>query len=99
YNGCNVPEFPEFEEPAYKPEKKFIFSIGLVQARKNFHTLPALLVGNDYELIIAGNNFYGYGEKIIAEANKHGVQSRVKLIGPVSEKQKYCLYKNCEAFL
>jgi glycosyltransferase involved in cell wall biosynthesis len=99
YNGCNVPEFPEFEEPEYKPGKKFIFSIGLIQARKNFHTLPALLVGNDYELIIAGNNSYGYGDKIIGEANKHGVLDRVKLVGAISEKQKYWLYKNCEAFV
>lgn len=98
YNGCNAPEFPEFDEPAYKPANKFIFSIGLVQPRKNFHTLPALLVGNDYELIIAGVNTFGYGDKIIAEANKQGVAARVKLIGPVSEKQKYWLYKNCEAF-
>jgi len=99
YNGCNVPESPEFEEPVYKPEKKFIFSIGLVQPRKNFHTLPALLNGNNYELIIAGANTFGYNEKIIAEANKHGVGERVKLIGTVSEKQKYWLYKNCEAFV
>jgi len=98
YNGCNVPEFPEYEEPAYKPEKKFIFSIGLIQPRKNFHTLPALLKGNDYELIIAGTNTFGYGDKIIEEANKHGVADRVKLTGAVSEKQKYWLYKNCEAF-
>ncbi len=98
YNGCNVPEFSEWEEPAYKPEKKYIFSIGLVQPRKNFHVLPALLVNNNYELIIAGTNTFGYGDKIINEANKYGVTGRVKLIGPVSENQKYWLYKNCEAF-
>ena len=99
YNGCNVPEFREFEEPAYKPERKFIFSIGLIQPRKNFHTLPALLKGNNYELIIAGPNSFGYGDKIIAEAKKHGVGERVKLIGTISERQKYWMYKNCEAFV
>ena len=65
YNGCNVPEFPVYEIPEYKPSKKFIFSIGLIQPRKNFHTLPSLLVGNDYELIIAGTNSFGQGDKVI----------------------------------
>ncbi|MEP6616826.1 MAG: glycosyltransferase family 1 protein [Ginsengibacter sp.] len=98
YNGCTVPDFPAFEEPPYIPQKKFILSIGLVQPRKNFHTLPALLSGNDLELIIAGINEFGYGDKIIEAAKKHGVANRVKLIGPVSENQKYWLLKNCEAF-
>jgi glycosyltransferase involved in cell wall biosynthesis len=98
YNGCNVPEVPEYEIPVYKPKNKFIFSIGLVQPRKNFHTLPALLPGNDYELIIAGVNTFDYAAKIMEEAKHHGVENRVKLIGPVTEKEKYWLYKNCEAF-
>lgn len=46
YNGCNVPESPQVDIPVYKPVKKFIFSIGLIQPRKNFHTLPALLAAN-----------------------------------------------------
>lgn len=98
YNGCTIPEFPEYEIPAYKPVNKFIFSIGLVQPRKNFHTLPALLEGNNYELIIAGVNTYDYKSRIIEEAKRHNVENRVKLIGPVTEKEKFWLYNNCEAF-
>jgi Glycosyltransferase len=98
YNGCTVPEMPVYETPVYVPLKKFIFAIGLIQPRKNFHTLPALLVGNDLELVIAGNNMYGYGEKIIEAAYKYNVAGRVKLTGPVTDKEKYWYYKNCEAF-
>ena len=55
-------------------------------------------MGNDLELIIAGTNTFGYGEKIIEAAHKHNVAGRVKMTGPVSEKEKFWYYKNCEAF-
>ena len=67
YNGYTVSEFPEFDEPVYKPQKPFLFSISLVQPRKDFHVLPALLVNKDYELVIAGLNHFDYGKKIMEE--------------------------------
>ncbi len=63
YNGCNVIDYPGFDTPVYRPQKPFLFSVGLVQPRKNFHVLPALLVGNAYELVIAGLNEFGYGDQ------------------------------------
>lgn len=99
YNGFRVKEFAGHDSPVYRPPGKFLFSVGLVQPRKNFHVLPALLVGTDYELIIAGLNHFEYANTIRLEAAKHGVANRVKLIGAVSEADKYWYYKNCEAFL
>ena len=99
YNGYAVDEFPEFDQPVYKPAKPFLFSISLVQPRKNFHVLPALLVGNDYELIIAGLNHFDYSKTILEEAKKYNVGDRVKLIGAVDDKNKYWYLKNCEAFM
>ena len=99
YNGFRVKEFPQHDTPVYRPGCKFLFTIGLVQPRKNFHVLPALLVGNDYELVIAGLNHFDYADLIRAEAVKHGVTDRVKLIGAVSEEDKYWYYKNCLAFV
>jgi glycosyltransferase involved in cell wall biosynthesis len=61
--------------------------------------LPALLAGNDYELVIAGLNNYEYGKEVEEAARLFGVADRVKLIGPASEAEKYWYYKNCEAFL
>ena len=97
--GCTVSNFPGFDAPQYRPAKPFLFTIGLVQPRKNFHVLPPLLVGNDYELIIAGLNNYEYGQQVMEEAKKFGVEHRVKLIGPATEEEKYWYYKNCTAFL
>ncbi|MES2648037.1 MAG: glycosyltransferase family 1 protein [Bacteroidota bacterium] len=98
YNGCSVTEFPGFNQPVYRPLKPFLFSIGVVEKRKNFHVLPALLVGNNYELIIAGSTEDDYALKVISVANKMGVSSRLKLVGAVSEKDKFWYYKNCLAF-
>jgi glycosyltransferase involved in cell wall biosynthesis len=98
YNGCNLPGRIS-DEPIYLPPKPFLFSIGQLHSRKNFHVLPALLVGNDLELVIAGMNDFPYTEKVLQEAKKFRVEDRVKLIGPVSEEDKYWYYKNCEAFV
>ncbi|MEO6229302.1 MAG: glycosyltransferase family 1 protein [Ferruginibacter sp.] len=99
YNGSNVKDFPLFDSPRYRPVKPFLFTIGLVQPRKNFHLLPALLKGNDYELIISGLNQYEYGKVVEMEIKKQGMEGRVKLTGPITEEEKYWYYKNCTAFL
>jgi glycosyltransferase involved in cell wall biosynthesis len=98
YNGCSASEFPGFNQPVYRPLKPFLFSIGVVEKRKNFHVLPALLIGNNYELIIAGEKDDDYVLKVISIAKKMGVFNRVKLVGAVSEKDKYWYFKNCMAF-
>ena len=99
YNGCNVNDFPLFDAPRYKPAKPFLFALGLVQPRKNFHLLPALLKGNEYELIIAGLNDYDYRHVVEAEIRRWNVSDRVTLTGAITEEEKYWYYKNCAAFL
>lgn len=99
YNGCAVQDYPEFTTPGYRPAKPFIFSIGLVQPRKNFHVLPPLLLKNDYELIIGGLNHFDYAKKVIDEAKRWNVEQRVKLIGPLDEENKSWYFRNCEAFV
>lgn len=99
YNGCSLESFPHFEDVAYKPTKAFLFSIGTVQPRKNFHALMPLLLGNDYELIIAGQNNFAYAAIVQQAAEKYNVSDRVKLIGIVKDEEKYWYYKNCTAFV
>lgn len=99
YNGCDVEEFPKYSNPVYRPSKPFILALGTVNAKKNFHVLPCLLEKNDFELVIAGKADINYQEKIFQEAKKHGVEDRVKVIGTISNEDKYWYYKNCEAFL
>ena len=98
YNGCNLPGAIS-EDPIYLPQKPFLFTIGQLHSRKNFHVLPALLVGNDYELVIAGMNDFPYTEKVLQEAKRFRVEDRVKLIGPVNEEDKSWYYQNCVAFV
>jgi glycosyltransferase involved in cell wall biosynthesis len=98
YNGCNINEFPAFEHPRYRPARPFIFSLGTVLPKKNFHVLPCLLAGNDYELVIAGIVDPDYEKIIRAAAVHHGVQNRLHLVGPVSEEEKSWYFRNCLAF-
>lgn len=99
HNGCNVLEFEGFDNPLYRPERNFLFSIGTVIPKKNFHVLPGLLQGNDLELIIAGKQGRRYDEKIMEEARRYNVEDRVKVLGTISYKDKYWYFKNCKAFM
>jgi glycosyltransferase involved in cell wall biosynthesis len=99
YNGCNVPTETNFKTPSYIPSKPFLFSIGLFMSRKNFHVLPQLLSGTDYELVIAGLNDFPYRDHVLEAAKSAGVSGRVHLVGPVDESSKYWYYRHCEAFL
>lgn len=98
YNGCIVEAYPNFDQPTYRPANDFIFALGSVNAKKNFHTLPCLVKNNAMELIIAGNPSSSYVEKIYQEAQAQGVADRVKVIGTITEEDKYWYYKHCSAF-
>jgi glycosyltransferase involved in cell wall biosynthesis len=98
YNGADKLYAPEDHIPTYLPQKTFLFTIGFISAKKNFHVLPALLKGNDYELVISGVET-PYKDKIMEEAQKHGCADRVTITGTISEYDKAWYYKNCEAFV
>ena len=97
HNGCHKYDGPVIE-PLNKPTRPFIFSLGTILPKKNFHVLPCLLKDNDLDLIIAGN-ISSYSLQIMKEAHKWGVSDRVKIIGPVDESNKQWYLKNCYAFV
>jgi len=99
YNGCAEGILSADTKPAYVSASPFLFSLGTVNPKKNFHVLIPLLAGNDFELIIAGKIEPDYRDKIMSEAAGYQVADRVKVIGPVSDQEKLWYYKNCEAFL
>jgi glycosyltransferase involved in cell wall biosynthesis len=101
YNGCNVPENIVAIKPALQVfNRPFIFSIGTIVRKKNFHVLPAMLAKTDFNLIIAGVvQDDDYKKKIIDEAKKNGVENRVIFLGEITENEKWWLYKNMEAFV
>lgn len=98
YNGCSFFDGEPTEQPKYRPNGEFLFSVGTILRKKNFHVLPSMLVGNSYELVIAGNES-PYTQVVIDEAKKYGVESRVHLIGPISEAEKDWYFRNMSAFL
>ncbi|MBC7566517.1 MAG: glycosyltransferase family 4 protein [Pedobacter sp.] len=99
YNGCAEPVTSINHKPAYIPIKPFLFALGTVNSKKNFHVLIPLLENNEYELIIAGKPDPNYVTKIIDEAKKLGVADRVQVIGAINEDDKYWYYKHCSGFL
>lgn len=97
YNGCNrysgliLP-------PSYKPGHEFLFTVGTLFPKKNFHVLPWLLQGNSYELVIAGIRT-AYEKRILEEAAAAGVSDRVHVAGEVDEAAKHWYLENCSAFV
>lgn len=97
YNGLNFFD-GIVAAPLQMPSRKFLFTIGAVLPKKNFHVLPCLLKDNDMELVIAGIKS-GYEQTIMEEAVKWGVADRVSVVGPVPEPVKYWYLQNCSAFM
>ena len=98
YNGADKLEVKPDHQPAYIPKRKFLFTIGMLSLKKNFAVLPALLVGNNYELIISGIKS-DYEAVIMEQAQKYKCADRVKITGPVSDAGKAWYYQHCEAFV
>lgn len=99
YNGCNIDFAVPETKPALQLPAPFIFTIGTITNKKNFHVLPALLVGNHYLLVIAGDiDRPAYQQKIIATAKQLGVADRVIFTGGITEGEKHWYYRNCLAF-
>lgn len=102
HNGINIPNILATRPHALKTTKKYLFTIGQVQPKKNFHTLIPFLskISDEYDLVIAGELCnVQYTEKIKAEITKLQLENRVHLLGSISEAEKRYLYENCEAFV
>jgi glycosyltransferase involved in cell wall biosynthesis len=99
YNGCTILLPQNATMPNYIPQKPFLFTIGQLHSRKNFHVLAALLQNNDLELIIAGYKETAYAKKVLDFAQQYNVTNRVHLIGTIEEGAKIWYYENCKAFV
>lgn len=99
HNGSNLLQKPELTLRSYKPKKPFLFSIGVIHRKKNFHVLLPLLQQNTMELLIAGKhddeNYLSFIQK---KSKELGVQDNVHLLGRVSENEKSWYFNNCSAF-
>jgi glycosyltransferase involved in cell wall biosynthesis len=99
HNGTHYIELPPDKPHAYIPRRPFVFAMGYVNRKKNFHTLLSLLCNPEIELVVAGRlDEPDYVEMMQQEAVRTGVSDRVKILGPVSDKDKAWYFKNSLAF-
>ncbi|PQO29502.1 glycosyltransferase family 1 protein [Bremerella cremea] len=101
YNGRPETSQIPAERPTWLSEDRpFLFSIGIIDRKKNFHVLLDLLRNlPGRNLIVAGQNDSDYAIEILRTAAHLGVADRVILPGPVSDEQRQWLYENCESFV
>lgn len=99
HNGSNLLQKPALTLKSYKPKRPFLFSIGVINRKKNFHVLLPLLQQNTMELLIAGkNDDENYLSFIHERSRDLGVQDNVHFLGRVSETEKSWYFNNCSAF-
>lgn len=100
HNGTNTLSSPKLDTGSYRPEKPFIFSLGTINPKKNFHTLlPLVKNGNNMELIIAGRiDDPVYHDLILQTAQQMGIMDNLRIVGQVSEAEKSWYFNNCTAF-
>ncbi|RXK86266.1 glycosyltransferase family 4 protein [Filimonas effusa] len=100
YNGTNSLKAPALTQLSYKPKKPFLFSLGSICRKKNFHVLLQLLTQNNgLELIIAGRpDDLDYLEYIRQSAQQLKVAEYLRILGPINEHEKSWYYSNCYAF-
>ncbi len=101
YCGVKVITFDKVKKPSFAPEGDLLFSVGVVQMKKNYHVLLEFmqLLPNNYKLIIAGNKSAVYANDLQQRINALGLQNRILLPGIISEEDKFWMYNNCQAVL
>lgn len=100
HNGTHKVHEAGLLDSSYKPSRPFLFGMGYVNRKKNYHVLLPLVKKGDYELIVAGRlDDPDYVDWIRKEAKRMGIEDRVRLTGPVSETEKAWYLNNCAGFV
>ena len=101
YCGVEVEEFPGAGRPSFAPDGDLLFSIGVVQAKKNYMVLPEFIqkLPANYKLIIAGNKAGPFSTELEKRIAELGLTDRIILPGIISDADKYWMYTHCKAVL
>ena len=98
YNGISLGT--EAYEPALIPDGNFIFSVGTVLPKKNFHVLIDFLkLVPDFKIVLAGTTFHSYAKDMQERIQVEGLSERFFLIGTIPESHKLWYYKHASAFI
>lgn len=101
YNGVEFgdPKSERRPELPFADDRKFIFSIGQIRQKKNFHVLlDAMKLMPEYNLVVAGEKITDYADVIDKRIADEGINN-VFFIGPIHNSEKIWLYNHCEAFV
>lgn len=99
YNGTHHVEAPPVAPAGFHPSKPFVFALGYINKKKNFHALLPLLENEELELVLAGKlDEPDYIATMKMAAERSGVADRLHILGPVSEQDKAWYYQNALAF-
>lgn len=101
YNGRpDVTKLPA-EQPAWlNASRPYLFSIGIIDRKKNFHVLLDLIQRlPNHQLVIAGQNDSEYAAEMRRTIERLNLSDRVLMPGPISDEQRQWLYENCESFV
>ena len=100
HNGTHTLHTPRLTNQSYKPRRPFLFAMGDVNRKKNFHTLLPLVEHTDMELVIAGRLAEAdYVQRIRQTAAEKGMTDRLHVLGPISEGEKGWYFQHCTAFV
>lgn len=101
HNGIHRVNAPGAVPAFIKLKKSFLFGMGYINRKKNYHVLLPLLQQNpELEMVIAGKlDEPDYVDAIKKQAIELGVEDRLHLTGPVSEEDKAWYLSNCYAFV
>ena len=98
YNGIERIDLKP-EHPMVGVQQPYLFSIGEVKEKKNFHVLLDMMAYlPELQLYIAGKNNTPYADRIRADIATKGL-TNVHLLGLVTEEEKVWLYRHCKAFV
>ncbi|MES2627748.1 MAG: glycosyltransferase family 1 protein [Bacteroidota bacterium] len=99
YNGCVQHPGPS-ATPMQPVKGNFLFTIGVLQPRKNIEVLiPLMKMLPDFKLVVSGNAQPKYGELLHHLVDQAGLHNRIIFTGPVTDAEKMWYYNNCTAFV
>ncbi|MGZ3790335.1 MAG: glycosyltransferase family 4 protein [Bacteriovorax sp.] len=98
YNGISLGSVSE--RPSLVPAGPFLFSVGTVLPKKNFHVLIDFLkLVPEYQMVLAGTTFHSYAKEMQKRIEDEGLADRFFLVGTINEAQKLWYYQNASAFI
>ncbi len=91
---CGIALTEISKKPKIIPDSKFIFSIGTVVPKKNFHVLIDFLkkLPIEYKIVLAGTTFHAYAADMLKRINDEGLNDRFFLVGTIDENEKRWYY-------